>query len=72
MTEIHVIDADTYQDVENQLREAYKKMEPAETVADQRQNLPMTNGHRLSNASRKTGGFAIILNGHSLVIVAVI
>lgn len=64
MTEIHVIDADTYEEVENQLRTANKKMEPGHPTPEN----PTANGFCATNGRRaEGGGFAIIINGHSLV-----
>jgi hypothetical protein len=68
MTEIHVIDADTYEEVENQLREANKKMEYGHPVTNCLPEQPMANGSCAMNGRRmEGGGFAIIINGHSLV-----
>jgi hypothetical protein len=67
MTEIHVIDAYTYEEVENQLKEAYRKMEPGNSATNHSLENRVANGCSASTSRRMEGGFAIILNGHSLV-----
>ena len=68
MADIHVIDADTRQDVENQLTDARRKMTSHASSHMQQRQQPTANGYGgQPNGAADCGTYAIIINGHSLV-----
>ena len=70
MEEIYVVDGETYEEVETQLSKAYEEMT---TILEQ--NFNSSNPNVRITPSPKTptqqsepfGGFALVINGHSLV-----
>jgi magnesium-transporting ATPase (P-type) len=75
MEEIFVVDGDCYEVVESQLQKA--RMEMSKIMSEQnmdshQENAVTFSNGRLGNKARKAeefGGFALVVNGHSLVSV---
>lgn len=74
MEEIYVIDGDAYEVVEEQLQHARTEMQKIlrESQADPPSGVHFSNGrlsggHRHVNKAEEFGGFALVVNGHSLV-----
>jgi hypothetical protein len=74
MADIHVIDEDSFEGVENQLKEARKKMLSKLETDDLQPRLLMnsfsnalTSGPKTDIVRADTKAFALIVNGHSLV-----
>ena len=78
MEEIYVVDGESYEDVEAQLTQAYDEMQQilqtqGNSAASEPSNIRMSSDTKpnATNANNQNnepfGGFALVINGHSLV-----
>ena len=71
MEEIYVVDGETYEEVEDQLSKALNEMqqilESGRPQVDLPQDIRFSHGGPQKPGEEPLGGFALVINGHSLV-----